>query len=216
MDFAAARHNMVESQIRTSQVTDSRVIASFEAVPREVFLPPSRRPIAYIDEDIALGNGRYMQEPLVLARLLQGAAIGPSDVVLQIGCASGYEAAVIARLAGAVVALECDPVLAKNASSLLTEHGIDTVSVVTGPLEQGYPSAAPYDVVVATGAVAGVPMAWTGQLAEGGRLVSIVSRGRGGRGVLMVRTGAAISTIDMFDGATPFLPGLEPKSAFAF
>lgn len=143
MDYAAARHNMVENQIRTNRVTDPRIVATMDALPRELFVPKQLRGIAYVDEDLDLGNGRYLMEPLVLARLLQAAELRPEDVVLDVGCGTGYSTAVLARVASTVVALESDSDLAEAAASLLAELGMDNAVVVTGPLADGYPAQSP-------------------------------------------------------------------------
>lgn len=217
MDYAACRHNMVENQIRTNQVTDPLVIEAMERVPREEFVPADLKGIAYLDEDIPLGGGRYLMEPLVIARLLQGAEIKPDDVVLDVGCGAGYVSAVMANMAAVVVALESEPDLAARASSTLTAVGLDTVAVVEGPLRDGHVRQAPYDVIFFGGAVAKIPDAIIGQLAEGGRMVAVVATDRGiGAGTLHIRSGGVISRRRFFNAATPFLPGFEPIKAFTF
>lgn len=217
MDYAAARRKMVENQIRPNRVTDAAIITAMATLPREVFVPPELRGVAYVDADVALGGGRVLMEPLLTARLIQAAAIEGDDIVLDVGCATGYAAAIIARLAGAVVALESDPILAARAKEALAGLACETVSVVHGPLADGYPRQAPYDVILIEGAVAAVPDPLAGQLAEGGRLVAIVNGGGGvGRGTVFVRSHGALSQLAVFDGATPFLPGFAPQPAFRF
>jgi len=216
MDHAAARHNMVENQIRTNRVTDPLVIEALSALPREVFVPEPLRGIAYVDEDLALGNGRYLMEPLVLALLLQAAEIGPDDIVLEVGCATRYGAAAIARMAATVVALDSDAALAGHAERALAELDITNVAVVTGPLTDGYPRQGPYDVIVFGGAVSEVPDGITGQLAEGGRMVAVVSDGDIGRGTLFGRRAGIVSRRALFDAGTPILPGFEKAPSFVF
>lgn len=216
MDFAAARFNMVESQIRTNHVVDPHVIRAMSATPRELFLPRRMRGYAYADEDLPLGRGRVMIEPLVLARMLQAAAIGSGDVVLAIGDATGWASAVVSKLASTVVSLECDGELAAASAATLAEHEVDTVAVVTGDLAIGYPAQAPYDVILVLGAVAEIPEGLIAQLAEGGRLVAVVSDGKGGVATRVTRTGTVFGRETPFDAATPFLPGLEPKRVFTF
>jgi len=217
MDFAAARFNMVENQIRTNHVGDSRVVQALASTPREPFLPRRMRGYAYADEDLPLGHGRVMIEPLVMARLLQAAAIGCGDVVLALGDATGWGSAVLSKLASTVVSLECDETLAAAAAATLAERDVDNVAVVTGDLAVGYPAQAPYDVILFLGAVAAIPEGIVAQLADGGRLVAVVASGKGG-GVAtrVIRTGEVFGRDTPFDAATPFLPGLEPKPVFRF
>lgn len=215
MDFAAARHNMVECQIRANRVSDPGIVAAMEELPRELFLPKPLRGIAYIDEDIAIGNGRYLMEPMVLARLLQAAEAGPNDVALDIGCGNGYGAALLARLASTVVAVESDAALARQATEILGKLGIDTVSVCEGPLDAGWPDQAPYDVIVIEGAVAEVPDAICRQLGEGGRLVTVIA-GAVGNATLITRHHGVLGRRTIFDASTPVLPGLERRPAFEF
>ena len=219
MDYAAARLNMVDNQIRTNRVVDGGVLEAMLAVPRELFVPKQMRGIAYVDEDIDLGNGRYLTEPLVLARLVQLAEVKLTDVALVIGCNTGYSAAVMSRLASSVVALECDENLAQRASGLLVEQGADNVAVVTGSLKDGYPQQGPYDVILVDGGVQEIPAALYNQLAEGGRMVAVVmggSRLTQGRVVLTTRVGGNIARREAFDAATPLLPGFAKEPGFIF
>ncbi len=217
VDFAAARLNMVEPQLRTNKVTDLRLLGAFETVPRELFVPEPLRGIAYIDEDVALGGGRFVMEPRVLARLLQAAQPGPEDVALDLGCGSGYATAILSRLVATVVALEDDATLAAAANRTLGELEIDNAVVVEGGLTEGYPRQAPYNVILLGGAIAEVPAAIADQLAEGGRLVTVVSAGPGlGRATLMRRDGGVISSRVLYDAALPVLPGFEAAPGFVF
>lgn len=217
VDYATARFNMVESQLRTNRVIDRRLLEAFEAVPRERFVPERLRSIAYVDEDLRIARGRYLMEPMVLARLLEAAAIEAGDVALDIGCGLGYASAVMARLAGTVVALESDEALAKQAEALLQAEAVDNAVVVTGPLDQGYPGQAPYNVILIDGAVAEVPQSVSGQLAEAGRLVAVVKRGPGmGRATLHERVGGLVSGRELFDAATPLLPEFAREPGFVF
>ncbi|HZS84011.1 MAG TPA: protein-L-isoaspartate O-methyltransferase [Stellaceae bacterium] len=216
-DYQAARLNMVESQIRPNKVTDPALLEAMLAVPRELFVPSHLRGIAYIDEDIPLGNGRFLMEPMVLGRLLQLAALGPADAVLEIGCGSGYASALMARLAHHVVALEEDSRLAAQAADAFRQLGLKNVSLVHGPLADGYPQRAPYQAILFGGAVATVPPAISAQLAEGGRLLAVLKKGEGmGKGILMTRTGGGLGHRVIFDAGTPFLPGFAPQPSFVF
>ncbi len=217
VDFARMRQSMVEGQIKPNGVTDLAVLSALGSVPREVFLPKAMRGYAYIDEDLHLGNNRYLVEPLVLARLLNEAAITRADVVLDIGCASGYSTALLAHVANTVVAVETDADLARTASENLRQLGLDNAVVVEGPLTAGYADQAPFQVIVLGGAVAEIPTLITDQLAPGGRLVTVLRTGGGvGRGMLVGRFGEAVSRREFCDAATPWLPGFEPRPVFQF
>ena len=215
--FDVARAHMIESQIRPNKVTDERVLAALAETRRELFAPEHLRPIAYVDDDLPLGGGRYLMQPMVVARLLQAAQVGRGDTALVVGAGAGYEAAVLARLARAVIALEQDPALARRARAALVDHAIAAVSVVEGPLAQGWRLRAPYEAIVFGGAVAELPDEIFKQLAEGGRLVAVVKPEGGiGRAMLITRTGGVIARRVIFDAATPLLPGFQAKSAFVF
>ncbi len=221
-DFTAQRTKMVDNQLRTQNVTDYDVLAAMSAVPRERFLPPAGRALAYIDSDLLVtaagadGPRRYMMEPAPLARLIQLAEVGKADFVLVVGCGTGYAAAVLARLANAVVALEQDAELAGQASETLTELEVDNVAVVTGPLEAGYPSEAPYDVIFVEGAVEVVPAALLDQLKDGGRLVAVVGYGRSAAATVFRRSGGDIGSRVAFDADVQPLPGFRRQKAFVF
>jgi protein-L-isoaspartate(D-aspartate) O-methyltransferase len=217
MDYAAARYMMVENQIRTNRVNDPLVVAAMNELPREAFVPETLQGVAYLDEDLPLGHGRYLMEPLTTALLLQAAEIGPEDVVLDVGCGTGYASAAMARMASAVVALESDPELAAHANGALANLGLDTVAVVEGPLQAGYSRQAPYDVIFIGGGVEEISPAITDQLADGGRMVAVVYDKRSvGKGTLFVRVGDVVSRREIFDAATPMLPGFERESTFEF
>ncbi|MCW5751490.1 MAG: protein-L-isoaspartate O-methyltransferase [Alphaproteobacteria bacterium] len=217
-ESAARRRHMIDSQLKPNKVTDRRVIEAMSAVPREPFLPRDLTGVAYLDEDLPIAPGRFLMEPMVFARLLQAAEIQPSDVVLDIGCGSGYSAAVLCRLAGTVVALESDKALAARAQNLLSELACDTVALVEGELSQGYPSQAPYNVIILEGSVAAVPEAISNELAEGGRLVAVLrDRVAGtGRATLFTRRAGVLGRRVLFDAATPELPGFRAPAGFVF
>lgn len=217
MNYAQARLNMVESQIRTNRVNNAVVLAAMGQVPREMFVPKQLHGAAYLDEDIELGSGRYLMEPLVFARLLQAVDVKSNEVVLDVGCATGYSAAVLARLASTVVALESDVEMAGRASALLAELSVDNVAVVTGPLVEGDAAHGPYHVIVVEGSVAQVPEGLLHQLAEGGRLIAVVTGDSGvGRATLVVRIGDVFSSRVVFDAAVRPLPGFQRKLGFVF
>ena len=208
---------MVESQLRPNKVTDEAVLSAMGSVPREVFAGPQFEGIAYVDEDISLGDGRYLMEPMVLARLLQAANIGTDDVILDIGCGSGYTAAVCARICATVVAVESDPRLARETTRIMGELEADNVVVVDGPLKDGYEAKAPYDVIVFSGAVPNIPKGVLAQLSEGGRLVAVLEGEEGwGHAVLARNIRGTVSREIIFDASIPELPGFEREAGFVF
>ncbi|WP_282608409.1 protein-L-isoaspartate O-methyltransferase [Pelagibius sp. Alg239-R121] len=217
IDFTAARANMVESQLRTNKVTDQQVIAGFESIPREAFLPDTLRGVAYVDEDLAIGGGRHVMEPMILARLIQAAAPGTNDMVLEIGSALGYGTAILAQIAATVVGLDSDQELVATANETLNGMGIDNAVAVSGDMTQGYAKQAPYDVILFSGSIGEVPEAVAAQLADGGRLVAVIQDETGlGRATLMLRNGETISQRRLFDASTPVLNGFERVSGFVF
>jgi protein-L-isoaspartate(D-aspartate) O-methyltransferase len=216
-DYSAARFHMVEGQIRVNKVTDEALTDAMMAVPRELFVPKSARGIAYVDEDIPIAPGRFLMEPMVLARLLNDARVRRSDIALDLACGTGYASSLLARMAATVVAVEDDAELAGRASEVLSELNVDNVAVVQAPTEAGYPDQAPYDVILINGAVAEIPQTIFDQLNEGGRLVTIVApKGRMGQARLYTKVGGAMSHRVLFEAGTPMLPGFAPKPAFEF
>jgi protein-L-isoaspartate(D-aspartate) O-methyltransferase len=213
-DFAAARRHMVDGQIRTTDVTDLRVISAMLEVPREKFMPPAATALAYLDLDVPVGGSRRLLKPMVLAKLIQAAELEATDRVLDAGCATGYGAAVLARIVGQVVALEQDAGLAKAASSALSS--LPTVSVVSGPLADGWPQGAPYDVVVLEGATEVVPHTLCRQLKDGGRLVCILGSGPGSKAMRYRRSGEEVGGREVFDASAALLPGFAKTPVFAF
>ncbi len=214
MDYAVARQHMVDSQIRTNKVTDERLIEAIRALPRERFVPEPIRARSYLDDDVELAPGRYLMEPMVTARLIQSADVKPTDMALVIGAATGYAAALLAKLANAVVALECDPALAQRGAAAFADLAIDNAAVVEGSLRDGCAKHAPYDVIFLDGAIEEVPQAGATQLAEGGRMVGVL-RDRGvGRAVLWVKTGNVMSKRVLFDANVALLPGFAAAKRF--
>ena len=205
---------MVDCQLRPNKVTDEKVLSAMGSIPREVFAGPDYQGIAYVDEDIPLGDGRYLMEPMVLARLLQAAEIGADDVVLDIGCGSGYTAAVCAGIAATVVAVESDPRLAAEATRIMGELEANNVVVVDGSLKEGYLQQAPYDVIVFSGAVPEIPKGIQGQLSEGGRLVAVLEVES--HAVLARNTRGVVSCRAIFDASIPELPGFAREAGFVF
>lgn len=215
-DFAAARHAMVEGQIRTADVTEPGVVDALRTVERERFAPKSKRTLVYGDIDIQLGEGRWLMRPRDFAKLVQALEISPDDVVLDIACGRGYSTAVFARLAETVVGLESDAALAAKASEALAETGADNAAIVEGSLQAGAPGQGPFDVVFVNGAVSEPPQTWFDLLAEGGRLGVVVKTGPVGRATIFTRAGGVVGDRVVFDSAAPMLPGFERPAAFTF
>jgi protein-L-isoaspartate(D-aspartate) O-methyltransferase len=214
IDFADARRHMVDGQIRTTDVTDLRVISAMLEVAREKFMPPASTALAYLDLDVPVGASRRLLKPMVLAKLIQAAALVATDRVLDAGCATGYGAAVLAHIAAQVVALEQDAGLAKAAAAALSPQ--TNISVVSGPLAEGWPQGAPYDAVVLEGATEVAPHALCQQLKDGGRLVCVLGSGPGSKAMLYRRSGGDVGGREIFDATAALLPGFAKTPVFAF
>ncbi len=221
-EFEQRRVKMVDGQLRTTDVNNAAVLDAVLGVPREEFVPRPKVELAYIDEDIEVAPARggqparFLMEPSPFGRLVQLADVRPGDVVLDVGCATGYSSAVLSRLAGSVVALESDADLARKATETLARLGFDNVAVVEGPLNRGYDAEAPYDVILVGGAVDEVPETLLGQLKDGGRLVAVVGEGNAGVAHVYLRSGGQVSGRRAFNAAVRRLPGFERAPAFHF
>jgi protein-L-isoaspartate(D-aspartate) O-methyltransferase len=212
-----ARAKMIESQLRPNRVTDERVIDAFSRLRRELFVPEHLRGVAYVDEDLPLGRGRYLMEPMVAARLLQALMPDRKESALVLGAGVGYEAALLALLTRSVIALEDDEELARLGRAALVDHRIASVICVETPLAAGHRPRAPYDMILFGGAAAEIPSEIAAQLAEGGRMAAVLRPGAGvGRATLTTRTGGVLAHRVIFDAATPLLPGFAPKPVFVF
>ncbi|TKT73247.1 protein-L-isoaspartate O-methyltransferase [Afipia massiliensis] len=219
-DFTAARQNMVDCQVRPSDVTDLRIIDAMLAVPREQFVPDGKRPIAYLDMDIDVAADgqakRHLIKPAVLAKMLQAAAISDTDRVLVVGCATGYSAAVVAHLAAEVFATEPDSSLAAAATKNLAGLGLANVTVIAAAPADGDRARGPYDVIVMDGATEIEPHGLYEQLKMGGRLVGVFATRKPPRATLVARSPADFGSRMLFDASAPVLTGLERRPAFTF
>ncbi len=212
-DFAAARRNMVEGQVRTADVTDLRIIGAMLEIPRERFVPSAKTGLAYLDLDLPVGmDGRRLIKPMVLAKLIQAAELAGTDRVLDVGCATGYAAAVLTRIAGHVVALEQDTSLV-NAEALA---GLPNLTLASGLLNEGYAEGRPYDAILVEGATEVPPRHLFRQLKDGGRLVCVLGSGPGAKAMLYRRSGEETGGRPIFDAVAPVLPGFVKPPAFAF
>jgi protein-L-isoaspartate(D-aspartate) O-methyltransferase len=222
MDFETARAKMVDNQIRTTDVTSHSVLKAFLSVPREAFVPAAVKQLAYIDEDLQICPARdgrpirYLMEASPLAKLLQLAAITREDVVLEVGCSTGYVSALLSLLAGSVVSIDSDAALVEQATATLTSLGYDNVAAIGGDLEKGYPAEAPYDLVFVNGSVEEVPEALIAQLREGGRLVAVVGYGNAAKATVFTRHGATSSANTFFNASVKPLPGFVKAKEFVF
>jgi protein-L-isoaspartate(D-aspartate) O-methyltransferase len=226
--YEARRNAMVESQIRPNEVTDIGLLAAMRSLPRERFVPEALRGLAYMDEDIQVlpardgGAARFLLSPMVQARLIQLAEITAQESVLDLGCATGYSTAILARLAAHMVGVELEPELAATAKANLRALGVANVDILAGSLTD--PPASPagqksYDVIVIEGAVPGVPETVLAQLKEGGRLVAVLTRApnmRQGKAYLFVKVDGEARGVPQFDAGASPLPGFAPAPAFTF
>lgn len=213
IDFAAARAHMVDSQVRPNKVTHPRLISALRSVARETFLPPDRAALAYADEDVPLGGGRVLLEPMVLARLIQTANPRPGERALVIACGTGYGAAVLAACGVTVTALEQDAGLLAQARRAVP----DGVTLVEAALEAGWPARAPYDIILLEGGFETLPDSFGQQLVEGsGRFVGVRRMGGIGQAVLGEAFGGRLSLTPVFDCATPVVPAFQRAIGFVF
>ena len=218
VDYALARLNMVESQIRTNKVTDPALIAAFDTVPRELFVPKAKRGIAYVDEALDIGDDRYMLEPMVLARLLQAALPQAGDVALDVACGHGYATVILSKLVSMVVGVEEVDTLVETGNAVLAELEIDNAAIVSGRLTDGYAKQAPYNVILIDGGVEVIPDILFEQLADGGRLVAVEGGSAVGPGVAVLyeKRSGRIGRRVLFDAGTPPLKGFRKEAGFVF
>jgi protein-L-isoaspartate(D-aspartate) O-methyltransferase len=221
VDYQVARRNMVENQIRPNRVNDVQIINAMANLPREKFVPEELASVAYGDSAIFLGKERYLMAPMLFARLLQEAKISRDHIVLNIGCGSGYSAAILAGISKAVVGIEVDPELAQKASSLMVELGIDNVLIIEKSLIDGYAKQAPYDVILFSGSIEQVPKKIIDQIADGGRLVSVVMDESKpsdclGKAIVTTKFGDVIARSEVFDATTPPLVEFKKEKYFKF
>jgi protein-L-isoaspartate(D-aspartate) O-methyltransferase len=214
VDLEAARTAMIDSQVRPNDVTDRRLIGAMTTVPREIFVPASRRASAYADMAVESAPGRWLIAARDFSKLVSIAEIRPEDRVLDIAPGTGYSSAVLSRLAGSVVALEQDDAAAKLLKVGLAAAGVAGVDVVSGALKAGVPAKGPFDVIFVNGAVEEVPAAWLSQLAEGGRLAVAVAEGAVRRARIYTASGGKTAWRTPFDTPMPMLPGFERAAEF--
>lgn len=215
-DMSYAREMMVDCQIRPSDVTKYNIIDAFLSVPREEFVPSSKRAVAYAGEHIDLGEGRFLLDPRVFAKMLDVVNIQPNELVLDLGAGLGYSTAILARIAQTVVGLEENEALAKAAAVSLSEMAIGKGFVEHGPLAEGLAKHGPYDVVFVQGAIETVPAALADQIKDGGRIVTLYSDGNLGQCRIGFKRGSVLSWANEFDATAPVLDGFAKATEFTF
>jgi protein-L-isoaspartate(D-aspartate) O-methyltransferase len=215
-DAAAARRLMVDGQVRTADVTDGALLTAMQTVPRERFVPPRLAELAYVDGDIPLTAGRALLKPMVLAKLIQAANLRGGEHVLDVGCGTGYSAAVLARLVGSVVALEEDADLARQAKEALSAVGAENAQIAVGPLSSGWSAGAPYDTIFLEGAAEIVPEALGRQLKPDGRLLGVCGRSPAPKATIYSVIEGQLIGRPIFDAAARLLPGFKAPPAFVF
>ena len=215
-DVELQRQNMVESQVRTADVTDRRIVRAMLALPRETFVPAAQASVAYMDKDIQVGAGRFMMNPRVLAKLVQLAGIDTGDRVLEIGAGTGYATLLLASLAKEVVGIEPDGIMAAKARAAIAERSVANARIIEAPLRDGAPSEGPFDVIFVGGQVTDQPTNFADQLASGGRLVAVVGPSGAGKACLYRKLDGGLSGRAAFDASLPLLPGFERVKSFVF
>lgn len=223
MDFTVARTNMIESQVRPNGITDKRILGAMSTIPRELFVPPEYRSLAYIDEDIEVAvmeeekTPRYLMEPMAFARLVQLLSVEAQDTVLDVGSGTGYSTAILATLAAHATGLEADPGLCAKATANLSRLGVQNATIRMGKLASGLPDAGPFNAIFINGRVPEVPQELFEQLVDGGRLVAVVGQSEVAKAHLYARNGTTVSSTLAFDASIGALPGFSPrKPAFSF
>jgi protein-L-isoaspartate(D-aspartate) O-methyltransferase len=219
-DYAAIRRTMVDTQLRTYDVNSKRLLDAIEAVGREHYTPAGMAGLAYVDQSLTIASGesesRSLLQPMVLARMIQSADLQSGDKVLSVAGGTGYGAAVMAAMGASVTLLEIGEGIASQARKALASDGVESVAVVTGDLTGGYAAGAPYDVILVEGALDAYPAALLAQLADGGRLVVVIGRGRSGRVMVFQRTGENFGSRTAFDAAAAALAPFQSTSRFRF
>jgi len=214
-DFATRRRIMVDTQVRPSDVTKYPIIDAMLTIARETFVDDAQQEAAYVGENLTIGPNRVLLEPRTLAKMLDALDITGNDLVMDIGVGFGYSAAVAARMAQAVVAVEEDARMAGEAQELLSRAGADNAILHAGALAEGAAEHGPYDVVIVQGGVAELPEILQNQLKDGGRVACIFMQGDLGTVQIGYKTGSVISWRFAFNAGAPVLPGFEKQRAFA-
>ena len=218
-DYSQARTHMLDSQILTNGIIDPNIIEAFNSTPREKYVTEGQGGIAYTDEDISLGNGRFIIEPMVHAKMLQAVEPKAHEIALDIGCASGYSSAILSPLVTTVVALEDDKALLEAASNNWKADSLCNIASFLGPLNAGYDEQGPYDLIFINGAVSEIPQTILQQLSIGGRLITVVKKAgqvMGDVTIVKRTSNNDFSSYPLFSAGTSYLPGFESQDSFEF
>lgn len=213
-DFKARRTMMVDTQVRPSDVTKFPIIAAMLDVEREKYVPEGLRQAAYLDGNLTLGEGRVILEPRTMGKMLDALDVQVQDLILDVGCGLGYSAALLARLADTVVAVESDEGQAEEAQHILSENGVDNAAVITGVLAEGAAKHGPYDAIVIEGGIETLPDAIATQLKEGGRIAALFMDGALGEVRIGVKRGGKIDWRRAFNASAPVIAGFDREAEF--
>lgn len=217
--FSIARKHMVDSQIHTAGVIDPRILEAFTSLQRERFVPENLSKVACTDENLPLGEGRFLMEPVVHARMIEVAEPKSTDIVLDVGGATGYSAAILAPMVSTVIALEETNNFLDYATWIWNELGIRNIQAFQGKLPDGNPASGPYDIIFINGAVSEIPQKLIDQLAPSGRLIAVLKKAGNVLGettIVQKTAGGNFSARGLFEAGLPYLPGFEPKPVFKF
>lgn len=214
-DFSTLRVVMVDTQVRPSDVTKFPIIEAMLSVPREAYVPAAKQAVAYVGESVDLGQGRVLVEARTLAKMLDALEVLPSDRVLDIGGGLGYSAAVVARMAASVVAVEDEAARVEAANATFAAQGIANAKAIVGPLSGGAASEAPFNVIIVNGGVQDVPETLLAQLAEGGRIAAVFMQGALGTVKIGHKVDGRVAWRFAFNASAPVLPGFARAAAFA-
>ena len=219
IDYVSAREAMIDSQIHPMGVVNEALLEAFARVPREDYFPENKKGISYCDEDVEFATGRFLMEPSVCARLIQAVDPQPHEVALAIGSGAGYTASILSLLTSTVIALEEEKEFIHHAQNVWNRLGYCNIAAAYGPLQQGAPVNAPYDIIIFNGAITEIPREIKEQLADNGRLVAVVRKDSNsiGKATLVQKIGTgSFSERILFDAGTPFLDGFKPRKKFVF
>lgn len=221
MDFNAARQAMVDCQLATNNVVSKKVLDAMGTIPREEFLPESKRSSAYLDEDILIGDGRYMLEPMIIGKMIQALEPKSTDIALDVGGGSGYSAAVLSKMTETVIALEPHDVLRKHATKLWVKLDMCNIADIDGNSIETAVKNGPYDIILVNGAVSEIPELLTKQLKEEtGRMVCVLRQNpkSAGQAILVKRAVGSSEpcVVPLFDANVPYLFEFAPKEHFSF